>query len=540
MSLGVKVPVISEFNDRGIKQAQNSFKNLTGTTGKLQTKLNSVFGAAGMAGGPYGAGIASIAAAATALGTALFNMAKAAGEDAKSQAILATALKNMTGATDEQIAKVEEYITVLQMASGIADTEFRTGMQNLVRATNDVTKSQELLKVAMDVSVGTGKDLDSVTIAIGKAYKGNVGALKKLGLPLSDAVVKSNDFAGAMRELLAVFGGTAAANADTLSGKMDILNQKWEEAKEKIGQKLLPFVIALVDIFMKLLDIVDDIVGGFEFLIQKLKPLGDAFDFVANKVKGVWGRVKRFIPWANNAASATANMGNAASATATSIQDLMMILNAETVPMWRMTTGMADLNDHLKALGYDVDVVAKKTNNFGGSIQDPITDLQRFTEAVIEAQKNLADLVTGYLDLNKAAETGSIRGFVGSVSGQAAQIKNLAKNLGTLSGRGLSPQALQGIMSLDLGTAASLAQDLVNSAFSTRYIRQLNTAYQGINATATQFGQQFGANFMTGGAVPVSIGQVTVVSNDPRKFVSGLRQYARANGSVPIPVTGSL
>ena len=93
-------------------------------------------------------------------------------------------------------------------------------------------------------------------------------------------------------------------------------------------------------------------------------------------------------------------------------------------------------------------------------------------------------------------------------------------------------------MSLDLGTAASLAQDLVNSAFSTRYIRQLNTAYQGIASTATSFGQTFGANFMTGGAI--SIGQVTVVSNDPRKFVSGLRQYARANGSVPIPVTGSL
>jgi hypothetical protein len=93
-------------------------------------------------------------------------------------------------------------------------------------------------------------------------------------------------------------------------------------------------------------------------------------------------------------------------------------------------------------------------------------------------------------------------------------------------------------MSLDLGTAASLAQDLVNSAFSTRYIRQLNTAYQGIASTATSFGQTFGANFMTGGAAPVTQ-NITITNPNPKAVVNAIREYGRNAGPIPIAVTGS-
>lgn len=529
MALGVKVPIITELNSKGFKSAYAEFKKLEGASAKAGFLIKKAFSPAGFA---------AISGAAVTAAYAIYDMAKAAGEDQASQAILAKALENTTGATDAQIASVEKLISTMQMATGIADTDLRTGFQNLVRSTRDVTKSQELLNLAVDVSRGSGKDLGTVTTALGKAYTGQVSALKKLGLPLDQNIIKTNDFEAAVRSLFNTYNGSGAEYATTFAGQMDIIRQRTGEAQEALGAVFIPTIASIADFIAPAIDGVQKLGDAIKWLNDKAKDNSGIRSFLTAinplKIFGLKGAAD-----GGYELSDALNQTDKSAASATSSLDrLLMVLKAETVETWRVSAGVANLNDYLNSLGYDTTVVAKETRTLGGSFSQAQTDAQRFAEAVGNAQKELAGMLSGFLDLNAAAQTGSLAGFVGSVSGQAAQIKNLAKNLGTLSARGLAPQAIQGIMSLDLGTAASLAQDLVNSAFSTRYIRQLNTAYQGIASTATSFGQTFGANFMTGGAV--SIGQVTVVSNDPRKFVSGLRQYARANGSVPIPVTGSL
>lgn len=165
---------------------------------------------------------------------------KAAIEDEKSQATLAKTLQNTTKATDAQIKATENYIDKTSRATGITDDQLRPSLDRLVRSTGDVAKAQKLQTLALDIAAGTGKDLTAVSEALGKAYDGNFGALKKLGIPLDENIIKTKDFDAATKIMSETFAGQADIAANTFAGRMDRINIAVNEAKESLGQALLP------------------------------------------------------------------------------------------------------------------------------------------------------------------------------------------------------------------------------------------------------------------------------------------------------------
>jgi hypothetical protein len=184
---------------------------------------------------------AAVGAAAGAMAIKIgVDAVKAAIEDQQSQELLAKALKNTTKATDAQVKATEAYITKAQNATGVTDTKLRAALGNLVRATNDVTKAQKLNNLALDVAFATGNDLEAVSLALSKAYNGNLGALTRLGIPLDDNIIKTKDFDAATEVLAKTFGGAAAANAETFAGKIEIIKRRLEDAQELIGYAILP------------------------------------------------------------------------------------------------------------------------------------------------------------------------------------------------------------------------------------------------------------------------------------------------------------
>ncbi len=164
---------------------------------------------------------------------------QAAIDDEKAQTQLATTLRNVVAATDANIAATEKWITKQQYATGVSDNALRPALANLTRATGDLQKAQSLTNLALDISVATGKDLESVSLALGKAYNGNLGALTRLGIPLDENIKKTGDFDAAQKALAKTFGGAAAANADTYAGRLAIVSQRIGELKESIGADLL-------------------------------------------------------------------------------------------------------------------------------------------------------------------------------------------------------------------------------------------------------------------------------------------------------------
>jgi hypothetical protein len=221
----------------------NLNKSLKAATNDVETFGDKV----SKAGKVVGAALAAAAAAAGAYAIKIgVDGVKAAIEDEKAQTQLALALKNATGATEGAIAATEEFILQQSLASGVADDELRPALQRLALSTGDVKKAQDLLKIAMDVSTATGKPLEAVANSLGKAYDGNTTALGRLGIGLSAAELKTMSFTQVQDRLTNLFGGAAAANAETYSGRIARMQIAFDEAKETIGFALLPILEKLM------------------------------------------------------------------------------------------------------------------------------------------------------------------------------------------------------------------------------------------------------------------------------------------------------
>ena len=228
MSTGAIIArILTQYSDKGSKQAQKDIAKLGKNFDKYAKKATKAFG------------IAAAASAAFAVKMGVDSV-KAALEDQKSQVILANSMRNTVGASDAAIASIEDYISKQQLLVNVSDTALRPSLSALLVATKDLTQAQALQAIALDTSAGTGKDLQTVSIAIAKATTGNVGALKKLGIPLSDSIVKTKDFAGAMKALEDAYGGAAGALAKT--DPLTTLKLAFGEIQETLGYALLPTV----------------------------------------------------------------------------------------------------------------------------------------------------------------------------------------------------------------------------------------------------------------------------------------------------------
>jgi len=226
----------------------------------------------GDVGKKVGAAFALAAAAAAAYAVKIgIDGVKSAIEDEAAQLRLAGALKSATGATDAQIKATEAYISKTQLATGITDNDLRASFQRLSVSTKDVTKSQDLLNLAIDVSKGTGKDLASVTEALAKSYEGTDGKLAKLGIGLSAADLKTMNFTETTKALSNLYGGAAAANAETFQGRIDRLKQAFDEGKEAIGVRLLPIIEKLIGYL-------------FQYGVPIFNKFKDAWDVIAEAI----------------------------------------------------------------------------------------------------------------------------------------------------------------------------------------------------------------------------------------------------------------
>ena len=280
MSKGAVVArIVSEYSDKGTKAAARDLQNSSKHFTDFANNVKRSFMLAGAAAGAFAIKIG-------------VDSLKAAIADQKSQAILANTLKNTTGANKEAIAATQAYIKSTELRLGITDEELRPSLGALVTATHSVTKAEEIQQVAMDISAARHKDLGAVSIALSKAYMGNFTALKKLAIPLSQSLIDTKDFNGAMKELSSSVGGSATIAADTLAGRMDRVKLGFEEAKKSLGEALLPTLEHFINIIVNnvLPRLQEWIELNKEQLAKSLQKVANFLgDVVANAVKfGAW------------------------------------------------------------------------------------------------------------------------------------------------------------------------------------------------------------------------------------------------------------
>jgi hypothetical protein len=235
--MAINIPIISEFDGKGVSKAIKQFKQLetTGEKAQFAIKKAAVPAAAALAG----------------LAVALGDATRAAMEDQQEQAALALTLQNVTGAGAAQTAQVEKQISAMSRASGVADTEYRKALEALVRGTKDVGIAMNDMNLVMDISTATGMDSASVADALAKAYQGNFKALRSLSPEMSTMIKEGASLNEVMDVLGGTFGGATANNAETAAGKMKILSNSIGETKESIGAALLPVLEAVLPVLNK-------------------------------------------------------------------------------------------------------------------------------------------------------------------------------------------------------------------------------------------------------------------------------------------------
>jgi len=275
----LKLSILADVADLK-KNLDTGSKEVEGFGGKLE-KFGKVAAAAFAA--------AAAAAAAYAVKLAVDGV-KAAIEDEAAQLRLANALKNVTGATQAQISAVEEQILKTSLATGVADDQLRPALQRLATATGSVTKSQDLLTLALDISAATGKSVETVSNALGKAYEGNTSSLSRLGVGLSTAEIKTLGLEGTVKQLAETFGGAATVQANTFEGQIQRLKVGFDEAKESVGAALLPTLQRLLDYF------INTVIPKFiEFKDAALKPVTDAIARNKDSLTILYNFIKDFV-----------------------------------------------------------------------------------------------------------------------------------------------------------------------------------------------------------------------------------------------------
>jgi hypothetical protein len=526
--MAIRIPIITDLADKGIREAEKAFGKL-GKTGVLVG--------------------AAFAASATAVTVAMGKSISAAAEDQRSQELLAKQLENTVGASDKTTKATEAFIGQMELASGVADDVLRPALGNLVRATEDVTTAQDLLTLAQNISAGTGKDLESVSIALAKASMGQFTALGKLGIPLDENTKKTKDFGKVQEALDKQFGGASAAAAQTFSGQLERLGTVWDNLTESIGYAILNNVYVkdaiglLPDAASKAVAAIGTkgLAGALGVFVDNMGITGayakrfgiavslaynnmamDGYNAISLLTLGLAQLVPAFKNAGNEIADNQMRLGLELQSNEMYIGDLSKTMRDNEAQAKRNATETERWTQYTESLGLKTETTKGQVEGLGDGAAKVDPKIKAMADRVKEAAKALDEELNDALDKARTGltdaeaafsnfgtsvsdgiknafsfkdakdagdETGS--GFLAGLRTQVAGIQQYGTDVDLLLRRGLSQDALQAVLAAGGESGAAIAHELVKGA------QENITGPNGVNAlvdSANQVAQQIGLN----------------------------------------------
>jgi hypothetical protein len=241
--MAIDIVIQGDYRDRDIKRAQRDLDLLgkqSGATGAAFAKMSGL--AAGMGAAIGTAAIQAVSAGAQMAFEFGVNGVKAFIADDAAAKRLAQTLSNLglEGAT----AAVEANVDSLQRAAGVADDVLRPALGRLLTSTGNVAEANKLLALAVDVSAGTGRDLNQVVQALARASDGSTAGLSRLGAGLDKATLATGDMDLITKQLAATFGGQASVKAASFQGQIDRVGIAFGELQESFGRGFMAGVVS--------------------------------------------------------------------------------------------------------------------------------------------------------------------------------------------------------------------------------------------------------------------------------------------------------
>lgn len=336
-------------------------------------------------------GPALIAAAAAAGAFALkigVDGVKAAIEDEAAAAKLAKTLENVGQAHNTEA--VEDYISSLERSLGVADDELRPAYDRLIRSIGDTTKANQALSLALDISAGTGKSLDAVVQALGRAYDGNTAGLSRLGAGIDSAVLKSGDMQAITAELSATFSGQAQTSARTFEGQIRRLSVAADNLKEAFGAGLLSGLGSTNSATDGLVDSMEELEPAIERVGEALGSTFGDLAFLASQIGNLTGEINELIP----------SLGDSSVEASTLDKGLAGL----TSVVFNTGGAVALFAQGLRLLQSDVLGTTTATQEFMTAADGTQISVRSLTSATVTAALSAGEAKTAFNDLRPAVE----------------------------------------------------------------------------------------------------------------------------------------
>jgi hypothetical protein len=254
------IKIIAEF------LGKTAFKQAETATNKLNKTVKSL-------GSSFG-----VALGGAAIGLAVKNAVKEFANAERETLALTNTVKNLGLAFDAPA--VSNYVDQIGKLYGVTGAQAVPAMQALLSATGSVSKSTQIMNVALDLAASRNADVASVASDLANAYVGNSKALASYRLGLTKAELSAMTFDEILEKIATDTFGAADEAANSLSGKMAILAEASNQAKARIGGGLVDALGGLAGpngaggaaaTIEKLSTNLTQAITGFGYLVQEVK-----------------------------------------------------------------------------------------------------------------------------------------------------------------------------------------------------------------------------------------------------------------------------
>jgi hypothetical protein len=272
--MAIRIPILTSFDPKGLRQANAQFAKLQGSIGSLGRNF-AVAGAAIAGAGAIIAknaqSLARIERITAQTESVLKSTGTTANGTAKDIANLAGSLENLTATEAETIQEGANLLLTFK------------NIQNQAGAGNDIFNQTTAAMV--DVARAMGTNASTEAIRLGKALNDpikGISALSRVGIQFTEdqkaqikALQQSGDLMGAQKiilaELQSQFGGSGAAYAKTFSGQLELMGHELGTIGEEATMAVMPALQGMVGQFRELIPVIG----------PQLKAAVESVDFVA-------------------------------------------------------------------------------------------------------------------------------------------------------------------------------------------------------------------------------------------------------------------
>jgi hypothetical protein len=298
--MAVVAPIVSTFDNKGIRQAESGFDSLSGSASKTFGKIGSLAKTA----------VAAIATIGVAAGAAAFKAIQAASDLEEAQAKVGQIFGESARLVEEFASDAAKSLGQSKQAVLDAAGVFGTFGKAAGLGGNDLALfSNSFTALATDLASFNNTSPEEAVQAIGAALRGEAEPLRKYGVLLDDATLKAAalelgiyDGSGALtsqQKILAaqkvIWEQTTDAQGDFartskgLANQSRILRAQLSNITAEIGAKLLPIAVKIANF------INNKVIPAFRDLYETFRA-----DGIAGIFKKIGDEIKKAIPIIGN------------------------------------------------------------------------------------------------------------------------------------------------------------------------------------------------------------------------------------------------